>query len=129
PQVMSAKVMRMKADDPKRTAAFQDVIKQFEAFIQKFPASDEAEGAQYGRALAHFQIKDYDKAVEGLRQNLAKFPKSESILESQYLLALTLTTQANAALSGSQANKVAGFAQFDEAEKLLRDITQKRTDV
>ena len=34
PQVLSAKAMQMKADDPKRTAAFQEAISQFDAAIK-----------------------------------------------------------------------------------------------
>lgn len=113
PQATSAMAAKMSADDSKRTAAFEEAIKQFNDFIQKYPASDDIEGAVYGRSLAQYQIKKYDEAAAGLRQNLAKFPKSESILDSTYLLALVLATQ----------------EKYDEAVKLMGDIVQKRTDV
>ena len=113
PQATSAMAGKMDAGDPKRTAAFEEAIKQFDDFMQKYPASDEMEAAMYGRSLAQYQIKKYDDAVAGLRQNLDKFPKSESILDSKYLLALILATQ----------------TKYEEAIKLMADIVQKHTDV
>ncbi|MDP9290833.1 MAG: tetratricopeptide repeat protein, partial [Verrucomicrobiota bacterium] len=101
---------------------FEEAIKQFDVFLQKYPKSEDVESVNYGRALASYQIQKYDDAVAGLRGNLQRFSKSESILDSQYLLALTLATQANAASSSAAA-------LYDEAEKLLRDIVQKGTDV
>jgi len=113
PQATAAKAAKMGVDDPKRVATFEEAIKDFDDFIQKYPASEDMESAIYGRALARYQIKKYDEAVADLRQNVAKFPKSESILDSEYLLALTLATQ----------------EKYDEATKWMNDIVQKHSDV
>ena len=113
PQATAAQAAKMNLDDPKRAAAFEEAIRQFDAFIQKYPAAEEVEGAIYGRSLAQYQIKKYDDAAAGLRQNVTKFAKSESVLDSEYLLALILATQ----------------GKYEEAEKWLGDIVQKHTDV
>lgn len=129
PQVLAAKASKLPPDDAQRKTGFEDAIKQFDVFIQKFPNSDEMEGAVYGRALCAYQIAKYDEAAAGLRSNLAKFGgKSETYLDSQYLLSITLATQAAKTLEASPGNAQA-FASYDEAEKLLRDIVQKRTDI
>lgn len=113
PEATSAMAGKMNADDPKRTATFEEAITLFNDFIQKYPASDELEGAVYGRSLTQYQIKKYDEAVAGLQQNVARFSKSESILDSEYLLSLIFATQ----------------GKYDEAAKWMGDIVQKHTDV
>ena len=130
PQVMSANATKFAPDHPARTRAFEEAIKQFDLFIQKFPKSEELEGAVYGRALALFQIEKYDDAATALRGNLARFPKSGTILDSEYLLALTLATQANRAMQSAPGEPNAGAqAKYDEAARLLADIITKGTDV
>lgn len=128
PQVLAAKASKLPADDMHLKAGFEDAIKQYDVFIQKFPGSDEIEAAVYGRALCSYQIGKYDDAAAGLRSNLTRFPKSETILDSQYLLAITLATQAATALEAAPGDTQA-FSKYDEAEKLLRDIVQKHTDI
>ncbi|MEI8342668.1 MAG: tetratricopeptide repeat protein, partial [Verrucomicrobiota bacterium] len=113
PQILAAQASKLDANDPKRAAAFEESIRQFDAFIQKYPASDEMETVIYSKSLAQFQIGKYAEAATGLRQNLAKFGKSESILNSEYLLGLALAAQGT----------------YEEAEKWMRDILEKRTDV
>lgn len=130
PQAIAAKATKLKPGDPQRTATFQEAIKGFDAFLQKYPRSDEAETANYGRALASYQIGKYDDAVKSLRDNLAHFSKSESILDSQYLLALTLATQgSNALREEANANRAGAMAKYEEALKLLGDIVAKRSDI
>ena len=79
----------------------------------------------YARAVAQYQVKEFEKAEAGLRENIAKFPKSESIQDSQYLLAFTLAAQA----SDAKTSKEQALAKFEEATKLLGDIVKRRTDV
>ncbi|MEA3187136.1 MAG: hypothetical protein QOD99_966 [Chthoniobacter sp.] len=132
PQVLAAKASKMAPGDPKRKAAFEEAIKQFDSFGQKFANSDDVESANYGHALAAYQIENYDEAIKTLRANLQRFGKSETILDSQYLLALTLATRANVALRAPTASAEArtqGGAEFDEALKLLGDIVQRKSDV
>jgi TolA-binding protein len=130
PQVMSANATKFAPDNPARTRAFEEAIKQFDLFIQKFPKSEELEGAVYGRALALFQTEKYDDAATALRGNLARFPKSGTILDSEYLLALTLATQANRTVQSADGEANAGAqAKYDEAARLLGDIITKGTDV
>lgn len=129
PQAIAAKATKLKPEDPKRKTTFEEAIKSFDAFLQKYPRSDEAETANYGRALASYQIAKYDDATRSLRENLSRFPKSESILDSQYLLALTLATQGSVAMHEPNANRADIAAKYDEALKLLGDIVAKRGDV
>ncbi len=127
PQVMSAKAAKLKPGDPARVKAFKEAIAQFDTFIQKFPASDEVISANYGRALASYQIEDYEGAAKTLRDNLSKFAQHESVLDSQYLLALTLLTEANAL--AREDKKDQAFPKYTEAATLLGDIIRKGTDI
>ena len=130
PQVAAAKASKLEPKDYKRTGAYQDAISKYDLFLKKFPKSDQVESAQYGRALALFQIGKYDDAARGLRSNLANFANSESILDSQYLLALTLATEANLALENTpEAASSQAMSQYDEALRLLEGIVQKKSDV
>ena len=129
PQAMAAKAGKL-TDEPKRVAAYEAAIKQFDAFLAKYPSSDQTENIVYGRALACYQISKFDDAIKSLRSNLQRFPKSESILDSQYILALTLATQANIAAQESAGNaNPAADIKYGEAEGLLRDIIAKKTDL
>ncbi|HEV7868264.1 MAG TPA: tetratricopeptide repeat protein, partial [Chthoniobacteraceae bacterium] len=60
PQVLATKAAKLPADDPARDAALVDAVQQFDAFLQKFPQSEEAETAHSGKAMALFQLKKYD---------------------------------------------------------------------
>ena len=128
PQVLARQAMKMAPDDPKRKAAFQDAIKQFDAFIQKYPKSPEIESANYGRAMAAFQTQDFDTAVQSLRDNLKLFPGSESILDSEDLLAVILTAQAGDILKAHGDQKTA-FGKLDEALRFLAEIINSHRDV
>jgi TolA-binding protein len=128
PQVIAARASKLRAGDSRRDAGFQDAIKQFDVFIQKYPAGEEMETVVYGRALCSYQVGKYDDAIAGLRSNLQKFANSESVLDSQYLLSIALATQAATVLQTTPGDQQA-FSKYDEAEKLLRDIIQRRTDL
>ncbi len=129
PQALAAKASALKPDDAQRKTTFEEAIKEFDTYIEKFPRGDDLESVQYGRALALYQLARYDEAVTGLRSNLQQFARSESILDTQYLLALTLATQGNLASIDAKTLAPAAVPLFTEAEKLLRDITRKGTDV
>ncbi len=127
PQVLSGKAA-LEKDEKKREAAFKQAIAEFDNFLKKYPASDQVETANYGRALALYQIANYTDAATSLRTNLQQFAKSESILDSQYLLALVLATE-GAQLAQKDPNSAEATARFTEAEKLLSDIIAKKVDI
>ena len=128
PQVLSAKAAAAGPKDPQRKKLFEDAVKGFETFQQKYPNSDEQENANYGRAVAFYQLERYDDARAALYINLTKYSKSETVFDSQYLMALTLGTIANVeALKDKPDPKV--LANFDNAEMMLMDIVNKGTDV
>jgi len=126
PQVLAAKAGKLPPEDPKRKASLEEAVKQFDAYLAKYPTSDEAESATYGKALALFQLNKYDDAIAALRGNLAKFAQSPTVQDSQYLLSLVLATVGGVEKQKTGGAGPAGDAQFDEAEKLLRDIVAKR---
>jgi TolA-binding protein len=129
PQALSAKAGKQ-TDEAKRKAGFEEAVKGFDAFLQKFPNSEQVERVTYSKALTLFQMARYDDAIAGLRSNLQKFPNSESILDSQYFLALSLYTQANVAAQSKQNTlDAANASKLDEAERLLQDIIKKRSDL
>ena len=127
PQGLAAKASH-ETNEAKRTAGYEGAIKGFDDFLKTYPQGEEVEGAIYGKALASYQIAKYDEAVAALRGSLTRFARSPSILDSQYLLALTLATEGNVALQ-QNSSSAEGIAKYDEAEKLMRDIITKGTDV
>ncbi len=131
PQALSALASSLPADDPARQKTFEEAIKKFAEFSQKFPQSTETEAAIYGSAVASFQIKDFDAARNALESNLRRFPRSASILESQNLLALIFATEGSRKLTSEEAERdpEAAFALYARASELLRDIIEKRTDL
>jgi TolA-binding protein len=130
PQVSVAKATKLPPTDPARRGAYEEAIRQYDQFLQKFPQSAEVESANYGKAIAMYQVENYEGASTALRANVQRFPNSPSIIDSQFLLAVTLGTLANATMQkGTATGKDAtADANFAEAEKLLNDIIQKRTD-
>ena len=105
-------------------------MKQYDAFLQKFPNGAEVETANYGKAVAAYQIGKYDEALAALRVNHTKFTNSESVLDSQYLMALTMATVANVAASkaGDKPDPNAE-RNYDNAEKMLEALIGKGTDI
>ena len=129
PQVLAAKASKLPPEDKARNAALEDAVKQFDVYLTKYPTSEEAESANYGKALALYQLGKYDLAIEVLRANLAKFPQSPTVQDSQYLLALTLATIASNAMMKATAADPVADQQYDEAEALLRDIIAKNQNL
>ena len=131
PQVSVAKASKLAPDDPQRKKAYEDAIKGFDAFLAKYPNSEEGESANYGKAMALYQIGSYDQVAAPLRANLQKFAKSETVQDSQFLLALALGTVANETMrkATDAASGAPAKGQYEEAEKLLNDlIAKQRTD-
>ncbi|HZJ15363.1 MAG TPA: outer membrane protein assembly factor BamD, partial [Chthoniobacteraceae bacterium] len=131
PQLLVAKAQKLPPGDPGRKPALDVAIKEFDAFIQKFPQSPEVEQANLGKARSYYGLEKFEEAAKPLRENMQKFPTSESALDTQFMLSVILTTQANAttrAATVATENKQADAA-YDEAGKLLRDIIAKRTDL
>jgi TolA-binding protein len=128
PQAYAAEAAAMAPGDPGRKQAFQDSIKQFDAFIQKYPQSTQVESAMYGRAMAAFQIQDYDTAAKGLTQIVQRFPGSDAIADTQDLLALVLTAQASDILR-SKGDPNAAADKYNEALALLAGIIRQNSDV
>ena len=132
PQVLAQQAGALKADDPGRTAAYEAVIKEYDAFVGKFPRSTSLEAALYGRALASYQIARYDAAVRDLRQNVTSFPKSDTVLDSEFLLAITTATQANLTQAKdprTTADTAAALKDYQEAEHELDYIIERHTDL
>ncbi|MEI7957555.1 MAG: tetratricopeptide repeat protein [Verrucomicrobiota bacterium] len=129
PQLLAAKASKEK-DEAARKAGFEAAIKEFDAFLRKYPSSAQLEAIAYGRARSSFQIANYEDVETFLRGNLKQFPKSETILESQFLLAMCLMTEGSlqAQETPGVANPKAN-AHFDEAQRLLTDIIARRSDI
>ena len=128
PQILVAKATKLPPEDKAREAAFADAASQFDAFIKKYPKSREVESANYSKSIALYQIARYDEAVTALRANIQTFAQSPTILDSQYLLGLTLGTLANVAAEKDGADPAAK-KNYDEAEKILREIIAKPTSL
>ena len=128
PQALSAKAAKMAPEDQRKKTTQEEAVKEFDAFVTKYPNSEEVESANYGKAVTLFQLNRYDESITALRANLTKFGQSPTVQDSQYLLGLTLAAQASAGKQKPQPDPAAD-AQFDEGEKLLRDIITKRQNI
>lgn len=129
PQVLNAKAEKLPPGEARKTA-FLEAIKEFDNFSQKFANSAELESANYGKAIAHFQIEQFDEAATCLLTNLKNFPTSDSALDTQYLLSLVYASQANAlSKAEDEASKQKSDQKYEDAEKVLQIIIQKRSDV
>lgn len=129
PQVLSAKAEKMPPGDA-RNSAYAQAVNEFDNFIQKFPASAEMESANYGKALALFHAENYEGAAASLQGNLKQFPKSESVLDTQYLLGIVYSAHANQLMRNEdEASRNKAFAIYDEAEKTFRALVAARSDV
>ncbi len=129
PQVLATKAGKLAANDANRNAALEEAVKQFDVFLAKFPASEEVESSNYSKALALYQLAKYDAAAAVLRGNMQKFAASPTVQDTQYLLALTIGTMANVAMQAATGENKAADAQYDEAEKFLRNIITKRQNL
>ncbi len=129
PQILSSKAAALPAGDPKRKAAFEEAIKKFTDFIAKYPQASEVESSVYGRAIANFQLQNYDKVVEDMQSNLQKFASSSSVDSSKNLLALTLATQGGAELTKPGGDQAKGIALLKQAETLLQQIITGKKDI
>ena len=129
PQVLSALAASLKPEDPARKKNFEEAVKKFAAFIQKYPQSAELESAYYGSAIASFQMGDYAAAKTALETNLKRFANSPGILDSQNLLALIFATEGSQMLGEEGADKNAAFALYAKSAELLRGIIDKKTDL
>lgn len=129
PQVLAGKAGK-ETNEAARKAGFEAAIVKFDDFLKRYPTSSQVETINYSRAVACFQISKYDEAAGSLRSNLKSFPNSESILDSQFLLALSLMTQGGLLAQETQGQvNAAADTKFNEAEKLLSEIVAKRSDI
>ena len=132
PQVLAQQASALKPGDAKRKSSFEAAIKEYDTYLQKFPKAAGADNAFYGRAVSEYQIGSYDAAAKDLRANMIGFPNGDTFLDAEFLLAITLATDANLALSKeghAAAQTTEAMGRFTEAEKLLGDIIKKRTDI
>jgi len=127
PQILSAKASEEREGSAERRAGFQDAVKKFTEFIQAYPGSEDLESAVFGRALANYQLGEYDASIKDLEQNVASFPNSPTVLESQNLLALVLATKAGALFSDGKDQEA--ISLLDRAADLQRDIINKGADL
>ena len=132
PQVLAQQASALKPGDAKRRSSFEAAIKEYDAYLQKFPKAAGVDDALYGRAVAEYQIENYAAAAKDLRANMTGFPNGDTFLDAEFLLAITLATDANLALAKeghTAAQTTEAMGRFAEAEKLLGDIIKKRTDI
>lgn len=128
-QALYGKAGKMGPEDQRRKTTLEEAVKQFDNYLAKYPNSEEVETATYYKGLALFQLSRFDEAITALRANMAKFAQSPTVQDSQYLLGLTLAAKASNEKQKPGAAAATADAEFDEAEKLFRDIIAKRQNV
>ncbi|HEY5769256.1 MAG TPA: tetratricopeptide repeat protein, partial [Terrimicrobium sp.] len=130
PQVLSAKAATMPASDPNRGSSFDEAIRKFTGYINDYPQAQDLENAIFSRAVAAYQVGNYDQAVKDLELNLQKFPQSATLSNTKSLLAVTLATEGSAELmKGEAAARTKGFALYKRAADYLREIIRKKEDI
>jgi TolA-binding protein len=128
PQAMAGAAAAMAPDDPGRKQAFNAAIQQYDAFVQKYQKSQQIESATYGRAMAEFQIQNYDEAEKALQASLQQFPNSDSSAETEDLLGVVLTADADN-ITRNHGDEGAAMAKYNEALGHLAAVIEKRADV
>ena len=128
PQVLSAKASVMDATDPKRKATFEEAIKSFDEYAKKYPQALDLENIVYGRAIANFQIENFDAVVADMESNMQRFAQSPTLPASKNLLALALATKGSRILN-EKGDKAEAFGFYKRAADLLREIIADRNDI
>jgi TolA-binding protein len=129
PKILNAKASKLQLNDPGRKEAFLATIKEFDAFIEKYPSSEEVEAANYGKSRAYYGIEMYDEAIAALRTNLQKFPQSQSALDTKFMMAVALGTKGTVGTAKANAADPELAKSFDEASKYLGEIILQRGDM
>ena len=130
PQILSAKAAALPGSDPARKSTFQNAIGKFTEYINRYPQAQDLENAIFSRAIAEYQVGQYDDAVKDLELNLQRFPQSGTISNTKSLLAVTLATIGNAELlKGDASGKAKASELYKRAADYLREIIKKKEDV
>jgi TolA-binding protein len=129
PQVLAAKAAKLQANDTGRKEAFLAAIKEFDAFIAKYPASEEVESANYGKARAYYSVEMFEEAIQALRTNVQKFPQSQSALDTKFMLAVALGTKGTIGIAKGNAADPELAKAFDDGGRLLGEIILQRGDM
>ncbi len=130
PQVLSAKASALEPGNSARKTGFEAAIKGFTDFLKAFPQSAETESVVYGRALANFQLGNYDAAIKDLEANIDAFGSSSTITQSRNLLALAYATEGSQELNkGDATDREAAFADYNKAIEILKSIIEARADL
>ncbi len=128
PQITAALASSKTAGSDEQKKLFERAITEFGDFLKKYPRSADADQALYGRALASYQIRKFDEAIEDLRTSVKNYPRSDTLLDTKYLLALALSTKAaNDAFNNIGADNV--IPLFQEAESILRDLQASKNEL
>ncbi len=118
PRITAGRAGAMDPGSAERATLFEKAMGEFGEYLEKHPAAEDADQAFYGRALAAFQIQNYEAAIADLRTSLEKFPQSGLRDDTRYLLALALSAKAGvAAMEGGEA-----APSFDEAQAILEEL-------
>lgn len=125
PQILAAKASTL--PQANRKAAFDEAIKGYADYMEKYPQSAEVESARYGRAICFYQIGDYSKSVEELQTNIEKFATSPTVSNSKNLLAITLAALADKEFKSG--NKGKGLGLLKQSEEILRKIIADKSDL
>jgi TolA-binding protein len=129
PQILSAKAAAMPSSDSNRKATFDEAIGRFTEYINNYPQAQDLENAIFSRALAQYQVENYDGAVRDLELNLQKFPQSATLSGTKNLLAVTLATVGSTRLmKGDASAKTEAFGLYKRAADYLREIIKRKED-
>jgi TolA-binding protein len=130
PQVLAQQAATAPAAS--RDRGYSGAVKEYDNYVNKYPKSPSVETALYGKAVAEYEMANYAGAARDLTRNVTSFPNSESILDSEFLLAIAVATQSNLALGNPNidaAGRAAALKGYGDAEKYLRAIIAKNTDI
>lgn len=119
-QATAAKASQLEDGSDEQKKLFEQAIKEYDAYLSKYPRKPENEQALYGRAFSHFRLNNYEGAIKDLQQAVQEFSKSRTILSSKYLLGLAHMAQAGAELQ--KDNSAAALEQYTEGEKVFKEI-------
>ena len=130
PEALAQRATALPPTDPAgRNTGFADAVKEYGAFLERFPRAAGVPAALYGRSVAQYQISKFPEAVTDLRRIQKEFPNAEIAGGGNFLLALTLATQGREAANAEPPRTADAGRSFDEAERLLAALAGRADDL
>ncbi|MDX2227208.1 MAG: tetratricopeptide repeat protein [Verrucomicrobiae bacterium] len=125
-QAYTSQTSKLEKEEEKQ-AFFKKAEETYSKFLTDFPKSQFREDTLNGRGLVYFFLDQPENSIRDLELSLKDYPKSESVLDTKFLLGLV---NASLAVEMAQAKKPEETAKrFAVANKLFVEIVEDGRDI